>query len=124
VLDRIRTRRRRKAIVNAQPLVAQDDDVRAVLGLAKGPGNALFGADLALVVTDQDVIMLGRSAWTLRRHPPRSYLRSEVTVEAWEPSSRWSNLKLGTPDGVADLRVDRIHHNEAAEVAELLSPSE
>jgi len=119
VFDRTRARRRGKAATTAEALVGPDDHECAVLGLAKEK-NVVFGSALALVVTDHALVVVGRSAVTLRRRPPRSCPRSAVTVKAWKPRSRWSTLTLGTAYSVLDLRVDRIHHEEAAEIADLL----
>jgi hypothetical protein len=71
-------------------------------------------------MTDNAVVLVERSVLSLRTHPPRAYPRDQIAVDGWDPQPRWSTLKLRTPDGRMDLRVDRVHHDEAAEVVDLL----
>jgi hypothetical protein len=120
VFERTRARRRGKAIRRADPVIAQEDKICAVLGLAKGNGNPLFGSDISLVITDNAVVLVERSVLSLRTHPPRAYPRDQIAVDGWDPQPRWSTLELRTPDGPMDLRVDRVHGDEAAEIAEQL----
>jgi hypothetical protein len=122
MFERVRERRKRRAIRAATRLMSQGEEVSAVLGAGKEE-NAFLGADVSMVVTDQTVILLRRSSLTLRRGNPRVYRRSAIVLEEWRPRSHWSRLRLRTPDEVVNLRVDRVHRPEAAFIACMFPPA-
>ena len=53
-------------------------------------------------------------------HAVTTFPSNTVSLVEWTRKSRWSRLKVRRPDRDVDLRVDRVHRDEAESLAALL----
>jgi hypothetical protein len=130
--------RREKQVVDVvAPMIEPVDTIRATVPVAKTGVDPLAPAfigllaaplirTIAVAVTDHHVYVLRRGWFTGRvKSPGRSWSRSEVSLEEWEPTNdAWSRLALRVGDRRLRMRVHRHHSGDARGVVnELLHPA-
>jgi hypothetical protein len=99
------------------------DEIHAVLGIAFNPW---YTSGASIAITDEQVVFFTRTILGRLNTADggvATFPIESVTLIEWTRKSRWSRLKLQRPDGIFDLRVDRVHREEAERLASLISPT-
>ena len=118
-----RERRRRQVTEAVHTRVDSTDEIRSVLGIASNPW---YTSGASIAITGEQVIFFTRTflgRLNTADGAVTTFPIESVTLIEWTRKSRWSRLKLQRPDGIVDLRVDRVHREEAERLASLISPS-
>jgi hypothetical protein len=118
--QRAHDRRYRQVIAAATPQLGTDEQVQTVLGISF---NRWHTSATSIAMTGERVMFFTRDPLTGRLRDFVDVFPVEVvSLLEWTPTSRWSRLKLRRPDRELDLRVDRVHRDEAENIASRLDP--
>ena len=118
---RARQRRYHQVTEAAGARLDSGDQIRAVLGIAF---NRWHTSATSIAISEKRVMFFTRDPFSGRLRTGddavATFPSDAVSLLEWTRNSRWSRLKVRRPDGDIDLRVDRVHREEAESLASLL----